>query len=43
MNIAALLVAVLFFIALLITLLLGSPQQRNIVRDCISDILGTIG
>ncbi|WP_269719477.1 hypothetical protein [Bacillus timonensis] len=43
MNLAALLIAVFFFIALLIALLLGTPEQRNIVIDCIEEILETIG
>ncbi|MFD1781496.1 hypothetical protein ACFSFW_22880 [Fredinandcohnia salidurans] len=42
MNLAALLIALFFFIALLIAVLLGTPEQRNIVINCINEILGTI-
>ncbi|SHG82933.1 hypothetical protein [Ornithinibacillus halophilus] len=38
----ALLIALIFFIAMIVAVLLGSPDQRDIVKDCIDDILGTI-
>lgn len=38
----ALLIALIMFVALLVAVLFGSPQQREIVRNCISAILATI-
>ncbi|MGP4078193.1 MULTISPECIES: hypothetical protein [Halobacillus] len=41
-NLVAVLIAVLFLVALLLAVLLGSSEQRQIVIDCINEILGTI-
>ncbi|SFG39108.1 hypothetical protein SAMN05216353_13935 [Halobacillus alkaliphilus] len=41
-NVAAVLIAVLFLVGLLLAVLLGSSEQRQIVSNCINEILGTI-
>ncbi|MGP4078186.1 hypothetical protein [Halobacillus sp. K22] len=41
-NLVAVLIAVLFLVALLAAVLLGSSGQRQIVINCINEILGTI-
>ncbi|MFZ0368362.1 MAG: hypothetical protein WAM07_02045 [Halobacillus sp.] len=41
-NVVAVLIAVLFLVGLLLAVLLGSSAQRQIVIDCITEILGTI-
>ncbi len=41
-NLVAVLIAVLFLLALLVAVLLGSSEQRQIVVNCINEILGTI-
>lgn len=42
MALVAVVIALLFLVALLVAVLLGTPEQQEIVRNCINDILGTI-
>ncbi|ELK48526.1 UNVERIFIED_CONTAM: hypothetical protein N8J90_14775 [Halobacillus marinus] len=41
-NLVAVLIAVLFLLGLLVAVLLGSSEQRQIVINCINEILRTI-
>ncbi|SDI93461.1 hypothetical protein [Alteribacillus bidgolensis] len=42
MNLVAVVIALLFLLALLVAVLLGTPEQQQIVIECINEILGTI-
>ncbi|MGR9050539.1 hypothetical protein ACQ4XT_18050 [Halobacillus faecis] len=41
-NLVAVVIAVLFLLALLVAVLLGSSEQRQIVISCMNEMLGTI-
>ncbi|SFJ69384.1 hypothetical protein SAMN04487936_103356 [Halobacillus dabanensis] len=41
-NLVAVVIAVLFLLALVVAVLLGSSEQRQIVINCIDEILATI-
>ncbi|MFB4162925.1 hypothetical protein ACE1TI_03575 [Alteribacillus sp. JSM 102045] len=43
MNLVAIVIALLFLLALLVAVLVGTSKQQQIVINCIKEILGTIG